>query len=91
MHQVNQTIPRVLAELLKNAPTSPGKVSFAWQAVVGPAIARMTAVHLEGTLLLVDTKSSHWTREVGRASPVILSRLQALLGRDTVPELKIRA
>jgi predicted nucleic acid-binding Zn ribbon protein len=90
MQQVNLPI-LALADALRNSPTSPGKVNFAWQAAVGPAMGRATMVVLEGTVLLVDAHSPHWTQELRRAAPMILSRLQTLLGRDVISELNIRA
>ncbi len=91
MQPLSQTIPRAVASLVRNAALSPGKVQFSWNSVVGAAVARVTAVHLEGTTLLVDTQSSEWTREMRRSSPVILRRLQGLLGPDVVKEIVVRA
>ena len=91
MIPLSHVIPRVLAETLKQAPTSAGKVDFAWKSAVGPAIARGSAVRLEGTTLLVDTPSAEWAREVRRASSVILKRLRTILGDETVTEIVVRA
>ncbi len=91
MQPLAQAIPRVLADLLRTAPSSPGKIDFAWKAAVGPAVARVTHVHLEGRRLLVDSKTQAWTREVRRSSPVILRRLNAMLGTDTIEEIVVRA
>ena len=83
-------VPGALAELLRGAPLSPGKVEFAWKAAVGPALQRTTSVRLEGTQLLVDAATAQWAREIGRSSHVILSRLQLLLGQETVTEITVR-
>jgi hypothetical protein len=48
---LNSALPGALAELLRDAPLSPGKVSFAWRAVVGPGLERETSVRLEGSTL----------------------------------------
>ena len=80
MLPISHAVPGALAELLRGTPLSPGKVAFAWNAAVGPATARATAVRLEGTLLLVDATTIPWAREVSRSSGVILTRLQTLLG-----------
>jgi hypothetical protein len=90
MKPISYVLPGALAELLKGAPLSPGKVDFAWKAAVGPALQRTTAVRLEGTRLLVDSATPHWAREVARSSDVILSRLQYLLGREAVTEITVR-
>jgi hypothetical protein len=85
-----QGLPGALAELLRGAPLSPGKVDFAWKAAVGPALQRATTVRLEGTRLLVDSASAQWAREISRSRHVILSRLHLLLGKDVVTEIDIR-
>jgi Dna[CI] antecedent, DciA len=77
-------------ELLKTAPLSDGKVSFAWRAAVGPALERVTSVKLERRVLLVDAQSPQWSREIMRSSPVILQRLQGLLGAGIVEKIEVR-
>ena len=77
-------------ELLRGAPLSDGKVTFAWNAAVGPALERVTSVKLERGVLLVQTASPHWSREIHRSSGVILTRLKSLLGDSTIKRLEIR-
>lgn len=83
-------MPGALVEILRDAPLSQGKVGFAWRAAVGPALGKVTSVHLEGKVLLVDAASKAWAREVTRSSPVILKRLQTLLGKDTLSSITAR-
>ncbi len=83
-------MPGALAEIMRAAPLSAGKVDFAWRAAVGCAVERVTAVRLEGRVLLVEATSTAWAREVIRSSPVILARLQTLLGKDTVATITVR-
>ena len=90
MRPLNSAIPGALAQLLREAPLSPGKVSFAWRAAVGPALERGTAVRLIDRTLVVDAASRLWAREVTRSAPMILRRLQTLLGVDTVVEISVR-
>jgi predicted nucleic acid-binding Zn ribbon protein len=78
-------------ELLRGAPLSDGKVTFAWNAAVGPALERVTSVKLERTVLIVDAASAQWSRELERLRDVILARLQSLLGKDAVSRLEIRS
>jgi len=78
-----------LIELLRGSPTSDGKVTFAWKAAVGPAIERVTHVKLERKVLLVETASAQWSKEVMRSSSTILKRLQSLLGADTVDRIEV--
>ena len=90
MHPLTHALPGALIELLRGSPTSDGKVTFAWKASVGPAIERVTNVKLERRVLLVETTSAQWSKEVMRSSPVILRRLQSLLGADTVERIEVR-
>ena len=90
MRPINQAVPGALAELLRGAPLSPGKVSFAWRAAVGAAMDRVTSVRLEGHVLLVDAASTQWGREIARSSAIILTRLQTLLGSGAVERLEVR-
>jgi len=82
-------MPGALIELLRGSPTSDGKVTFAWKAAVGPAIERVTHVKLERKVLLVETASAQWSKEVMRSSSTILKRLQSLLGADTVDRIEV--
>jgi predicted nucleic acid-binding Zn ribbon protein len=91
MRPLAHAVPGALIELLRGAPLSDGKVTFAWNAAVGPALERVTAVKLERGVLLVDAASAQWSREIQRSSGVILARLQALLGKDTVRKLEVRS
>jgi len=90
MRPLAHVVPSALVHLLHDAPLSQGKVGFAWRAAVGAALGRATEVRLEGHVLLVDTTSKQWSREVMRSSPVILERLRQLLGADTVERIEVR-
>ena len=90
MRPLHDGMPGALVELLRGAPLSDGKVTFAWKAAVGPAIERVTHVKLEHRVLLVETASPQWSREIQRSSGVILTRLKSLLGDGTVKRLEVR-
>ena len=83
-------MPAAVAQLLRDTPLSDGKVAFAWSAAVGMAVDRVTRVKLEHGILIVDTASPQWSRELQRSSGVILPRLQALLGKDTIRKIEVR-
>jgi len=91
MRPLTHALPGALRYLLRDLPLSEGKVGFAWGAAVGPAVARATTVKLENGTLIVETTSAQWTREVKRSSPVILKRLQSLLGDDAVTSITLRS
>ena len=54
MRPLTHAVPGALAMLLRDAPLSSGKVSFAWRAAVGPALERVTSARLDGRTLIVD-------------------------------------
>ena len=91
MHSVARLVPGALADVLRAAPLSDGKVEFAWRTAAGPALGRATEVKLERGVLIVETSSMQWAREVRRSSSLILGRLQAFLGRDTVTSIVVRS
>lgn len=90
MQPIAQVLPQALAEIVRQAPLSHGKVDFAWKSAVGPAMARVSAVRLEGGLLIVEAQTAAWGAAILRATPVIMSRLRTLLGPETVRELQLR-
>lgn len=90
MVSLKQTAPRVLADIVRRAPLSPGKVDCAWLIAVGAAVHRQTAIRLEADLLLVDAMGRAWADEVRRSSRVILARMQTLLGEASVSRLEVR-
>ena len=91
MIPVHDSIPSVVAELLRNQPLSPAKIDFAWQAAVGPAMARATSVTLaEGGELSVVVSDRHWKREVSTAVPLIVPRLERLLGAGVVRKVVVK-
>jgi Dna[CI] antecedent, DciA len=90
MKPLSHAIPHAVAELLRDAPLSSGKVEFAWKTAVGPAVGRSTSVKLVGTELLVDSISPQWGREVKRSSRTILARLSHLLGSGVVTDIIVR-
>ena len=81
---VSQLLPRVLTDVLRNAPLTPEKVEFAWRSAVGSAVDKATSVHLAGQVLHVRVRDATWQREIERSARLIRSRLDALLGPDVV-------
>ena len=65
-------------------------MSFAWSTAVGPALERVTAVKLVQRVLIVETASPQWSREIMRSSPLILRRLQNLLGAEVIEKIEVR-
>jgi predicted nucleic acid-binding Zn ribbon protein len=90
MQPIGQVLPRALAQIVREAPLSAGKVDFAWRAAVGAAMARVSATRLEDGVLLVEAQTAQWAAAIMRASPVILSRLHHTLGPEAVREIRLR-
>jgi predicted nucleic acid-binding Zn ribbon protein len=79
----------VLAEIVRRQPASPARTAFAWQLTVGPALARATSVEMEGTTLQVRANDERWLKEIARAKPMILPRLQELLGDQNLTKINV--
>lgn len=90
MQPVTSVLPAVVRRLLQQGEMSQEKLDFAWGAAVGPAIERATEVHLtaDGTLE-VRANDATWRRELRHSQAMMLGRLQELLGRQVVKDLKI--
>jgi len=80
----------VLAEIVRRQPASPARTVFAWQLVVGSTLARMTSVEMKGTTLQVIARDERWLKEIDRARPAILPKLQHLLGADAITKISTR-
>ncbi|HEY3161727.1 MAG TPA: DciA family protein [Vicinamibacterales bacterium] len=89
MIQVHRILPHALAEILRRAPLSDGKVAFAWRSSVGPAIDRGTSVALQDGVLRVAVRDAAWGREVARSEALIRARLDSLLGRGVVRAIEV--
>ena len=90
MRPLTHALPGALAELLRDAPLSVGKVNFAWRAAVGASVDRVTSVRLENGALVVEAASGPWAREITRSSNLILTRLKTLLGSNVVTRIVVR-
>lgn len=80
----------VIADILRRQPSSGGRTRLAWQLAVGPALARATSVEMEGTTLVVSAHDPRWLKEITRARPAILPKLQEVLGRDQITHIATR-
>jgi predicted nucleic acid-binding Zn ribbon protein len=90
MEPIQHVLPAAVAEIVRRAPVSPEKIAFAWQAAVGPAIARATEIAVaDGSVLDVRVSTEAWRRELKRSTPVIIERLEKMLGPGVIARLKI--
>lgn len=90
MRSIQTLAGGVLAQIVRRQPPSPARTSFAWQLAVGPALARVTSVEMDGTTVRVRAADERWLKEIERARPVILPKLQQLLGADAVARISTR-
>jgi predicted nucleic acid-binding Zn ribbon protein len=79
----------VLAEIIRRQPPSKERTAFAWQLVVGPALARATTVDLSDGVLKVRALDARWLKEITRAREMILPKLQHLLGADAISRIAV--
>jgi hypothetical protein len=92
MEPVQSLMSSAVARLVRPAPLSPEKVAFAWRAAVGPAVSRVTRVRLGGLLGLLEVivDDDRFGDELARSTPLVLNRLQELLGADTVTGIDLK-
>ena len=81
-------MPAVVAEVVRKAPLTDEKVTFAWRLAVGPAVDRATRVHLDaqGTLH-VKAEAPAWLDGVRQSVGLIRSRLAHYLGDTAVKRI----
>lgn len=82
-------LPDAIALVMRQAPLSNEKVAFAWRFAVGPALDRATSVTLRETTLHVDARDASWRGEIERSRPLILRRMETVLGRGIVTGLAL--
>jgi hypothetical protein len=83
-------MPAVVAEIVRKAPLTDEKVTFAWRLAVGPVIGKATTVHLgsNGTLH-VSAESPAWRDAIAKSFGLIRSRLAHFLGETTVKSIDL--
>jgi hypothetical protein len=87
--RASKVIPAVVEEVIRKAPLTPEKVSFAWRMAVGPAIGNATSVRLgDNGQLYVTCDSAAWSAAVKKSTGLIHNRLDALLGAGAVKALQ---
>ena len=90
MEQLGNTAHAALRRLLDGQPTTAAKVAFAWRMAVGAAVDRATQADWRPDgVLVVRSRGEAWRRELKEARPLLLRRLQDLLGRDVVARLEV--
>jgi predicted nucleic acid-binding Zn ribbon protein len=90
MEPLSSTAAPALRTLLNDQPTTAAKVTFVWTIVAGPALSRATTPvwSRDGTLYL-RARTDAWRQELRRSKPVLLQRLNQLLGAGVVRRLDV--
>lgn len=89
MIAVHRFMSEALAEVLRKAPLNQDKIAFAWRAAVGPGVDKVTTIELRGRVLYVRTKDAAWQREVERSLAIVRSRMETLLGKGVVGDIRV--
>ena len=84
-------MPAALASVLRRAPLTPEKVSFAWRTAVGAALDRATGVELRGSTRVVQVRTEEWRHELSRSMGMIRARLNIVLGDDAVQRIDLQS
>jgi predicted nucleic acid-binding Zn ribbon protein len=86
--KANQVMPGIVAEVIRKAPLTDEKVTFAWRLTVGAAMAKATKVRLDadGTLC-VSADAPAWLEGVRQSVGLIRSRLAHYLGDSAVKRI----
>lgn len=83
-------MPAALAPAIRQAPLTPEKVTFAWRAASGAAIARATDVRLgDDGVLSVQASDPQWAKEVHRLRHDLVRQLEPWLGSGVVTKIEI--
>jgi hypothetical protein len=91
MDSLQTLLPRALVELFRLGPMSQGKLEAAWRVAVGDALTRVSTVRLQPDgSVEVHAADQRWHRELKRSSGIILTKLNALLGPQTVRTLHVK-
>jgi hypothetical protein len=91
MEPVQSLMSSAVARLVRPAPLSGEKVAFAWRAAVGPAVSRVTRVRLAASgVFEAVVDDDRFGDELARSIPIVLNRLQELLGPDTVRRFDLK-
>ena len=90
MEPLRTASTRALQTLLHDQPVTAAKVAFAWQIAAGPAMARATTTAWVGDgVLRVRARDVAWHREANRAKPIVVQRLEQLLGAGVIKKIVI--
>ena len=80
-------MPAVVADVIRKAPLTDDKVSFAWRLAVGPAVGKATKVRLDNQGTLHVSAKPAWLDGVRQSVGLIRSRLAHYLGENVIKRI----
>jgi hypothetical protein len=89
LESLHTTAGAAVRRLLADQPNTPAKIAFAWKIAAGAAVGRATETQWRAGVLIVRAKTEAWRREVRVAVPLLLRRLQDLLGPGVVTRVHV--
>ena len=90
LESLHNTAGAAVRRLLADQPDTAAKVAFAWKIAAGPAVGRATETSWRaGGVLVIKARTEAWRREVRGACPLLLRRLQDLLGPGVVTRVQV--
>jgi predicted nucleic acid-binding Zn ribbon protein len=89
MERLDRTAVRAVRQLIADQPLTDKKVAFAWTLAAGPTLARASRVSWSDGVLRVEASTETWRRELARARPVLIKRIEELLGEGVVRTITV--
>jgi len=89
--RLGDVLPDVLNRSGARGAWTESRVRKAWDKAVGPEIAARTRVaRLRGRTLEVWAENESWATQLRYLSSVVVTRLNEVLGAETVSEIQVR-
>ena len=89
VERLDRTAVRAVRQLIADQPLTDKKVAFAWTLAAGPTLARASHVSWSDGVLRVEASTETWRRELARARPVLIKRIEELLGAGVVRTITV--
>ncbi len=90
IEKVDRTVGKLLDALGLAAVAAQARLARAWPEIVGPLLAAKTCpARLKGGVLTVCAVSSAWAQELSLSRATVLERIDGVLARGTVREVRV--
>ena len=89
IEKLSRTLERLLSDAGLPAVASQVSLVRSWERIAGPLLAGKTSPsRLRNGILTVHVPSASWAQELQLAKPVLLERIGAFLGKETVRDIR---